>query len=340
MVDVGHVTMHNGVKLPLLGYGTWLASDHEQLKTALRHALDAGYRYIDTAFVYGNEAPIGDVIKEYIDAGKLKRSDLFITTKLPAQALNPENAEVALKRSLESLKTDYVDLYLIHTPTAFKPENNLNGMLKDSEGKFVVEDVDLNQTWKVLEKYYKQGTLKSIGISNFNHKQIQELYDNAEIKPMNLQIELHILLPQIKLVDFCKEKNITVTSYSTLGSPGRGAAGISKVWVEGDCLNHPLTQELSKKYNKTPGQILLKTVVQRGISVIPKSVNEERIKQNIDIFDFEISEEDQKRLLGLGEKTRLLVFDLKGRIVPRRIELGHDIKMRVYIMNNLSTACT
>ncbi|CAD5232123.1 unnamed protein product [Bursaphelenchus xylophilus] len=308
MVSVGSIPMHNGVNLPLLGYGTWLSTDHEQLKKALRTALDSGYRYIDTAYVYGNEAPIGDVIKEYIDAGKLKRSDLFITTKLPMYANNVDRAEICIKRSLANLKTDYVDLYLIHTPTSMKANDDITGVATDENGKFIFEDVDLNQTWKILEKYYKDGTFKSIGISNFSARQIQDIYDNAEIKPMNLQVECHILFPQKKLVEFCKDKNITVTSYSSLGNPGRGA-GLGKVWVEGDCLNHPLTLELANKYNKTPAQILLRHLVQRGISVIPKSVTESRIKENIDIFDFEIQQKDQDRLLNLNENKRLLVFD-------------------------------
>ncbi|CAD5223603.1 unnamed protein product [Bursaphelenchus okinawaensis] len=300
--------MHNGVKLPALGYGTWLSTDHEQLKKCLRHALDVGYRYIDTAYAYGNESVIGDVIKEYIDTGKLKREDLFVTTKLPQFATNPERSEVVIKASLEALKLDYVDLYLIHTPLSFKANKEVNGYEKDADGKFIPDLIDFNQTWKILEKYYKQGTFKAIGISNFNIQQIQDIYDHSEIKPMNLQVELHLLFPQIELVDYCKKMNITVTSYASLGSPGRNA-GLSKFKVEGDCLNHPLTQELAKKYNKTPAQVLLRYVIQRGASVIPKSLNEKRIEENFNVFDFEISDEDQAKLKGLGENKRLLVFD-------------------------------
>uniref|UniRef100_A0A914C670 NADP-dependent oxidoreductase domain-containing protein n=1 Tax=Acrobeloides nanus TaxID=290746 RepID=A0A914C670_9BILA len=143
-------------------------------------------------------------------------------------------------------------------------------------------------TWRVLEKYYKLGKFKAIGISNFNQKQIQDLYDQAEIKPHNLQVECHILLPQKELFEFAKKLGISFTSYATMGSPGRP----SKNPDEPNPTEVPLVVELAKKYNKTPSQILLRQMIQRGIAVIPKSTNPERLRQNSDIFDFELTQED------------------------------------------------
>ncbi|KAI6213101.1 hypothetical protein M3Y94_00110100 [Aphelenchoides besseyi] len=308
MSKIGHVEQSNGTKLPLFGLGTWLASDPEQLKSALRAALDAGYRYIDTAAAYGNEDVIGDVLQEYYDAGKLKREDIWITTKLPFYANDPSVAEELIQRSLKKLRTNYIDLYLVHLSMPMKPNSDHTGPEKDQNGKFIPVEVPHIDTWRVLEKHYKAGTFKSIGVSNFNAKQLQELYDKAEVKPHNLQIEIHVLWPQNEMIELCKKLKISVTSYSTLGSPGRGASPISK-FIPGDAMGNETVQELAKKYNKTPAQILLRHTIQQKISVIPKSTNPDRLKQNIDIFDFEISAEDQRKLDEIKERTRLLQFD-------------------------------
>ncbi|KAI6189406.1 Aldo-ket-red domain-containing protein [Aphelenchoides bicaudatus] len=266
MANVGFIEQSNGTKLPRLGLGTWLASDHEELKQALRHALDAGYRYIgswkNTAAAYGNEAAIGDVLQEYYDSGKLKREDVFIATKLPFYAHEPSVAEEVLARSLKNLRTDHFDLYLMHTPLPFKPKADHTGPELNSEGKFIPIDVPLIDTWRVLEKHFKNGTLKSIGVSNFNADQLKDLYEKAEVKPHNLQIELHVLHPQKDMLDLCKQLKISVTSYSTLGSPGRGKSPISQ-YVEGDCLNHAIVQEIAKKHYRTPAQILLRHTIQQ-----------------------------------------------------------------------------
>jgi len=308
MPKVGFIEQSNGTKLPQLGLGTWLANDHTQLKDALRAALDIGYRYIDTAAAYGNEDAIGEVLQEYYDAGKLQRSDIFLTTKLPLYAHEPEMAQKLLERSLKNLHTNYLDLYLMHTPLPCKPNDDLTDAVQDADGKLIPIEVPILDTWRVLEEHYKAGVLKSIGISNFNARQIKELHEEAEIKPQNLQIEMHILLPQKELLKLCRELCISVTSYSTLGSPGRGSSKMVK-FVEGDCLNHPIVQDLTKRYGKTEGQILLRNAIQKGVSVIPKSTNRSRLEDNFNVFDFEISAEDEQRLDSIGERTRLLTLD-------------------------------
>uniref|UniRef100_A0A7E4VZQ9 Aldo_ket_red domain-containing protein n=1 Tax=Panagrellus redivivus TaxID=6233 RepID=A0A7E4VZQ9_PANRE len=186
MVKVPTTPLSNGKELPLLGLGTWLASDEAQLNTALRAALDAGYRYIDTAELYKNEHVIGNVLKEYIDAGKFKREDIYITTKLPFYG--HAHAAEYIEGSLKRLQTDYIDLYLIHTPLPYKREEGKDGpATKDG---VIIPDLSVPyiETWKVLEKYYNDGKLKAIGVSNFNEEQLQDLYDKATVKPHNIQV--------------------------------------------------------------------------------------------------------------------------------------------------------
>ncbi|KAH7721241.1 oxidoreductasealdo/keto reductase family protein [Aphelenchoides avenae] len=309
MTKVPTLKQSNGTEIPVLGLGTWQATDPEQVKTALRAAFDTGYRYIDTAIAYGNEVVIGEVVEEYIKAGKLKRSELFITTKLPGNLHQPDAAKQAIEDSLKNLRVDYIDLYLLHSAMAVK--RNADGSWAfDADGKPIPDLVSTLDTWRVLEAAYKAGKLKSIGVSNFTVKQLQDLYDKAEIKPHNHQIEIHIYLQQKELVDLSKMLGLTVTSYSTMGSPGRfeafkrfGERGASQ--PHADVLGHPLVKELSQKYNKTPAQILLRQMIQRGINVIPKSTNPERLKENFNVFDFVISDEDMKKFDALKENVRL-----------------------------------
>uniref|UniRef100_A0A914E1P0 NADP-dependent oxidoreductase domain-containing protein n=1 Tax=Acrobeloides nanus TaxID=290746 RepID=A0A914E1P0_9BILA len=185
--------MSNGLDFPLFGLGTWQSKDETELKGALEAAIDAGYRYIDTATGYQNEHIIGEFLEEKFNSGKLKRSDVFITSKLTPINHIPEKADKNIQESLKKLKTDYIDLYLIHGPWPFK--NFAFGPGQQSEPD-LVPHID---TWRVLEKYYKLGKLKSIGLSNFNQQQIQAVYDQAEIKPQNLQVDFFIF-------DFSKTK--------------------------------------------------------------------------------------------------------------------------------------
>lgn len=307
-VKVGTILLSNGVKLPRFGLGTWLGGsvnddELEKQKIALRIALEAGYRYIDTAFRYQNEQLIGEVLQEFYDAGKLKRSDIFITSKLPF--FGHSEPDYFLQKSLKALKTNYIDLYLLHTPLPTKRDGD--NFATDSNGKIICDiSIPLIETWRFLEFKYKSGILKAIGVSNFNNEQIQDLYDQAEIKPHNLQVELHILHQQRELLALCKKLNISVTSYGTLGSPG---SHNFRDKTSGDCLGYPLVVELAKKYNKTPAQVLLRNYVQQGISVIPKSLTPKRIQENINIFDFEIDNNDINKLNEIIEEAWLFKFN-------------------------------
>lgn len=311
-------TLHTGAKMPLLGYGTWQCASVE-LEEALEEALCAGYRHIDTAAAYENEAVIGKLIKErWIDTNNMTRDELFLVTKLPPVGVVPGGPEKFLKRSLAALRTDYVDMYLIHTPFAFVPIEGADEIHPvGPDGKIPVNgDPDIVTVWKEMEALVDAGLTKAIGLSNFNQRQIQKILDVCRIRPANLQIELHVNMQQKPLVEFCKKNDIVVTAYSPLGS--RGASTFlskfgAKVEVP-DLFNNPVILELAAKYKKQPGQILLKHVVQRGVAAIPKSCSQERIIQNIQLFDFTLSPEDVAKVdaLDLGKDGRIFDFTFIG----------------------------
>jgi len=303
MANVGSVKMLNGKELPLLGLGTWQATDEAQLEAAMRTALDIGYRYFDTAVLYQNEHIIGKIIEEYIKAGKLKREDVFITSKLPL--FGHDNVEKHIDGSLERLRTDYIDLYLIHCPAPMKAATR-EELFSGKAEPLLIPHID---TWRVFEKYYNEGKLKAIGVSNFNEEQIQDLYNKATVKPMNNQVECHILHPQNHLFEFCKKLGVTLTAYAPIGSPGRPVAVKEGIKPEEDPMAHPITQKLAKKYNKTPAQILIRQMMQRGISTIPKSTNENRLKENFNVLDFTLTQEEMDEFNTIKEDKQLFLFD-------------------------------
>jgi alcohol dehydrogenase (NADP+) len=311
-VVIPTVKMSNGVQLPLFGYGTWLANKPDELKVALREALDSGYRLIDTAYLYFNENVIGEVLQEYFKAGKLKREDVFITSKLAPFNHKPEDVVKSVEKQLKNLQTDYIDLYLMHNSCPCEKDPNKDTWGLDKNGQVIPELIPHIDTWRVLEELYKKGTLKAIGLSNFNERQIQSLYDQAEIKPHNLQVECHILWPQNELFEFCKKHNITFTAYAPIGSPGRKAMNIPTAWPEGSPMTHPNVLKLAEKYKKSPAQILLRHMVQRGISTIPKSTNAKRVRENIDIFDFELTSDDCKSLEDIPDRVRLFAMTFRA----------------------------
>ncbi|XP_034242344.1 aldo-keto reductase family 1 member A1-like isoform X2 [Thrips palmi] len=305
-------TLGTGAEMPLLGFGTWQALGGE-LEAALETALQSGYRHIDTAAFYGNEGDIGKVLEAWIAAGKGTREELFLVTKLPPAAMRPAGVRKSVERSLRALRTDYIDLFLIHVPVAFVERGDEMLPLGDDGEVILDRDSDFVAVWKAMEEEVDKGCVKAIGLSNFTENQIQRVLDNCRIRPANLQVELHVYMQQRPLVAFCNTQGITVTAYSPLGSPGLekvyAACGLEKVMP--DILRNPVVEEVAARLGKSPGQVLLRHTVQRGIAAIPKSTNEARIAQNIQIFDFELSPEDVEKLdaLDLGETGR--ICDLK-----------------------------
>ncbi|XP_050449163.1 1,5-anhydro-D-fructose reductase-like [Cataglyphis hispanica] len=295
MPDIPTVTFSNGYKMPMLGLGTYKSVD-KNAGRAVKEAIDLGYRHIDTAFFYGNEKEIGEAIREKIEDGTVTREDLFITTKLWNNWHKEELVVPACKKSLANLGLEYIDLYLVHWPFAFKEGDNL--MPTDKNGNLIESDVDYLETWRGMEECVHQGLTRSIGISNFNSEQINRLLESAKIAPVNNQIEVNINVNQEKLVDFCKKRNITVTGYSPLGQPGNSSGIENK-------LDNPVVLKIAKKYNKTPAQVALRYVFQHEVAPIPKSVTKSRIKENMEFFDFTLTSDEMNaiRKLGTGERV-------------------------------------
>ncbi len=258
--------LNNGLEIPSIGFGVFKVKEGDEVYEAVLEALKTGYRLIDTAAIYGNEEGVGRAIKE----SGIKREDIFLTTKLWNTDQGYESVFTAFETSLKKLDTDYVDLYLIHWP---------------GKDKFV-------ESYKALEKLYKDKRVKAIGVCNFHIHHLEELMANTEIVPAMNQIELHPLMNQKEIRDFCKEKGIQVEAWGPL-MQGKGD------------LEAPVFVELGKKYSKSPAQIILRWHHQNGVLAIPKSVTPSRIRENIDIFNFVLSTEDMKKIDDHNENRRL-----------------------------------
>ncbi|KAF5298739.1 hypothetical protein FQR65_LT09608 [Abscondita terminalis] len=326
------ITLSNTDKtqMPIVGLGTWRAQP-EEIRNAVLAALNCGYRHIDTAFNYHNEEAIGNALKEWFASGNGKREDVFITTKLPTVGNRAKDVEKFLNLSLSRLQLDYVDLYLIHTPFAFKCDSNFTPQIQD-DGNFALDINDNVLTWKAMEEQVEKGLCKSIGLSNFNAEQIRNIYNVSKIKPTVLQMEVHAYLQQKDLINMCRQLNITVTAYSPLGSPGANTHFNTKYNYSvnnfPDILGSPIVNEIALKHLKTPGQILLKHLIQQDIVVIPKSSNPIRIKENIDLFDFELTSDELKTLNNLdkGEDGRIFNF-LFFKGVEKHPEYPFEVKI-------------
>ncbi|XP_065091441.1 aldo-keto reductase family 1 member B1-like [Ochlerotatus camptorhynchus] len=305
---VPRVVFNNGNSIPALGLGTW-NSPPGKVAQAVKDAIDIGYRHIDCALVYENEHEVGDGIATKIQDGTIKREDVFVTSKLWNTFHRPDLVEAGLKASLKNLKLDYLDLYLIHWPVAYKEGDELFPMRPDGK-TYIFSDVDYVDTWKAMEKLADSGLTKNIGVSNFNAKQVQRVLDVARIKPVCNQIENHPFLHQAKLAAFCTEKGLKITAYSPLGSPARP-------WVKKDdvvLLQDPKLKAIAEKHGKQPAQVLIRYQIQQGHVVIPKSVTKARIASNIDVFDFKLDD---------GDLEQLATLECNGRINPESGAHGH-----------------
>ncbi|MGM5471890.1 aldo/keto reductase [Bacillus pumilus] len=261
------VTLNNGVEMPWFGLGVFKVEDGNQVVDAVKAAIRNGYRSIDTAAVYKNETGVGKAIKE----SGVKREDLFITSKVWNTDQGYDKALAAFDASLNRLGLDYLDLYLIHWP----------GPSAET----------FKDTWRALEKLYKDGKVRAIGVSNFYIQHLEELLKDAEVVPAVNQVEFHPKLTLVELRQYAKEKGIQIEAWSPL--------------MQGKLLDHDVLKDMAARYNKSVAQVILRWDLQSGVVTIPKSINEERIKQNADIFDFELSKEDMEKIDALNNNERV-----------------------------------
>ncbi|KAL7299979.1 hypothetical protein TKK_0007294 [Trichogramma kaykai] len=304
------IKLASGYEMPIVGLGTWQMPP-EAIDLAVTTALETGYRHIDTAFTYGNEEAIGKTLKKWFKKGN-KREDLFITTKLPPYGMRSSAVESYLKLSLEKLGLEYVDMYLIHKPFGFVKDKYKYEPAKNSDGS-VVLDLKTNHVaiWKAMEKQVKAGRTRSIGLSNFNQSQIAKIYDNAEIKPSNLQIELQAYNQQRPLREFTALRNIAITAFSTLGSPGSSIdKKINASLILPQLFHNGIVKKIATFHNRTAAQVLLRHAIQNGIIVLPKSTKPNRIRENFDLFKFSLTEEEMKMMNGLdrGDAGRIFHY--------------------------------
>lgn len=258
-------TLSNGVKIPCIGYGTWQTPDGEVTENCVKNAIEKGYRHIDTAFAYGNEASVGAGIKK----SGIARDELFVTTKHWVTERGYEKTIKAVETSLQLLGLDYLDLYLVHWPCVAKCSAEW-------------EEINLD-TWRGFERMYKDGKLRAIGVSNYQQKHLETLFNNAEIKPMVNQLEFHPGYTQIDNIRYAQENGLLVEAWSPLGS--------------GAVLNDEGLKNIAAKYGKSVAQLCVRLALQNGILPLPKSTNPDRMAANAEVFDFEISDEDVQTLI-------------------------------------------
>ena len=260
----GTITLHNGVKMPQLGFGVFKVKDGEETVASVKKALEAGYRAIDTAAIYKNEEGVGQAIRE----SGIPREELFITSKVWNTDQGYETALQAYQDSLDRLGLDYLDLYLIHWP---------------GKDKYV-------ETWKALEHLYKEGKVRAIGVSNFHVHHLEHLFAHTELKPVVNQIELHPRLSQPEIRDFCAKHDIKAEAWGPLG--------------QGHLIDEPTLNHIAQKHGKSSAQVMIRWHLQNGVIVIPKSVTPSRIEENADVFDFELSLEEMNQIDALNMNER------------------------------------
>uniref|UniRef100_A0A8C7ZT01 Aldo-keto reductase family 1 member D1 n=1 Tax=Oryzias sinensis TaxID=183150 RepID=A0A8C7ZT01_9TELE len=301
------IPLSDGNQIPLLGLGTYgdpRTTPKGTARECVKLAIDVGYRHFDGALVYFNEHEVGQAIREKIADGTVRREDIFYCGKLWNTFHPPQLVRPALERTLKNLKLDYVDLYIVELPMAFKPGKEFYPI--DKNGQYIYHPTDLCATWEALEACKDAGLVKSLGVSNFNRRQLELLLTKPGLKhkPVSNQVECHPYFTQPKLLEFCRQHDIVVVGYCPLGSSRDSS------WVNlksPPLLEDELLVNIGKKYNKSTAQVALRFNVQRGVVVIPKSFNPERIKHNFQvIFDFALTEGEMKAIEALNKNIRFV----------------------------------
>lgn len=280
-----YITLNNGISMPLEGFGVFQVTDPSVCEASVYNAIEMGYRLIDTAAVYGNEVAVGAAVRRAISSGLVKREDLFITTKLWVQ--DYDNPQTAIDTSLRKLGMDYIDLYLFH-----QPMGNYAG------------------AYHVMEKNYKAGVLKAIGVCNSYPHVLADLCETFEVTPAVNQIELHPFFQQPLALETARKYGVVCEAWGPFAEGGHGI------------FTHPVLTEIGKKYGKTAAQTALRWNVDRGVAVIPKSVRRERIQENMDIWDFKLDEEDMKKIEALDTGKS----DIVNHFDPAFVQMIHSVK--------------
>lgn len=306
------LTLNNGMKMPQVGLGCWKIPN-DICADQVYEAIKAGYRLFDGATDYANEVEVGKGLKRAMDEGIVKRQDLFVVSKLWNNFHHPDHVKLNLKRNLKDLGLDYLDLYYIHFPIAFKfvpmeeryPPQMYTGKADEAKGILTEENVPLLDTYRALEECQREGLIKSIGISNFNGGLVADILRGCSIKPVALQIEHHPYLTQEKLLEYCKIHDVQVVGYSSFGPQSFADCGMDLAKNTPPLFDHPVIKKIAEKHNVSTAEVLLRWATQRGVAIIPKSSHKKRLLSNLNIDDnVTLTEEDLKSISGLNQNLR------------------------------------
>src|SRR5690349_1805534 len=301
------MALNNGSgAMPALGFGT-LIPDLVATRTATKTALEAGFRQLDASERYRNEKEVGEAIQEVFKAGKIKREEVFIATKLWNNNHRPERVKPAFEASLRKLQLDYADLYLIHTPFSFQPGDEQDP--RDVNGNVIYDKgVTLLDTWRALESLVDEGRCKAIGLSDVSLDQVKEIFDAARIKPAVVHVESHPYLPQWDLLEYCRKNGVVLQAFAALGHSSRP-----------NLLEDPVITAIAERVNKTPAQVLLAWAIQRGTALLTTSKTPTRIKEN---FEVSTLPQDAMREMSEGIKSRIRFNSVVDSGVPGFIPRG------------------